>query len=79
MRYSILIGVAEPEPRAEEPKLNCLLEPDPKLRIAVAAPAPFYLSKTWRNVIEKNQMQKRFFKNYLGYNFNPIWVQHQSL
>jgi hypothetical protein len=27
--------------RAEEPKLNCLLEPEPKLQ--VAAPAPFYL------------------------------------
>jgi hypothetical protein len=29
---------------AEEPKLNCLLEPKPKLRIA--APAPFYLLQT---------------------------------
>jgi hypothetical protein len=29
---------------AEEPKLNCLLEPEPKLRIA--APAPFYLPQT---------------------------------
>jgi hypothetical protein len=33
----------EPEPRAEEPKLNCLLDPEPKLRIAApaSAPAPF--------------------------------------
>ncbi len=36
-------GVVEMEPRAEEPKLNCLLEPEPKLRIA----APhFYFSQT---------------------------------
>jgi hypothetical protein len=35
-------SVVEPEPsqRAEEPKLNCLPEPEPQLRIA--APAPFY-------------------------------------
>jgi hypothetical protein len=32
------------EPRAEEPKLNYLPEPEPKLRIA--APAPFYLPQT---------------------------------
>jgi hypothetical protein len=29
---------------AEEPKSNCLLEPEPKLR--AAATAPFYLSQT---------------------------------
>jgi hypothetical protein len=38
--YRIATSVAEPEPRAEEPKLNCLLVTEPKLRIA--APAPFY-------------------------------------
>ncbi len=31
---------AEPEPRAVGPKLNCLLVPEPKLRIAAPAPAP---------------------------------------
>jgi hypothetical protein len=39
-----IISVVEPQPRAEEPKLNCLLEPETKLRIEApaAAPAPFY-------------------------------------
>jgi hypothetical protein len=32
------------EQRAEEPKLNCSLEPEPKFLLA--APAPFCLSKT---------------------------------
>ncbi len=32
------------EPRAEEPKLNCLPDPEPGLRIV--APALFYLPKT---------------------------------
>ncbi len=31
------------EPGAEEPKLNSLLEPEPKLRIAAPAPPLFYL------------------------------------
>jgi hypothetical protein len=39
--HVVLISVAEPEPRDKEPKLNCLLEPETKLRIA--APAPFYI------------------------------------
>jgi hypothetical protein len=33
---------------AEEPEFNCLLEPEPNLRIP--APAPFYLPKTLRNL-----------------------------
>ncbi len=37
---------------AEEAKVNFLLDPEPKLRIAV--PAPFYLSKTRRNFVDKN-------------------------
>jgi hypothetical protein len=32
--------------RVEDPKLNCLLEPEPKLRTAAQAPAPFYLPPT---------------------------------
>ncbi len=38
---------------AEESKLNCLPEPKPKLRIA--APAPFYLPQTWRNFYRKKK------------------------
>jgi hypothetical protein len=40
------ISVAEPVQRAEEPKLNCLPELEPKLQIPASAPAsaPFYLS-----------------------------------
>jgi hypothetical protein len=44
-------SVAEPEPKAEEPKLNCLPEPELKLRIAALATAPapapahFYLQQ----------------------------------
>ncbi len=64
----ILISVVEPEPTAEEPKLNCLLEPEPKLRIA--APAPFYLWQTWRNFIEKIMVAEEIFVNC--YNFNPF-------
>jgi hypothetical protein len=53
---------------AEEPKLNCILEPEPKLRIAAPAPppAPFYLPYL------KIMVAKEFFVNY--YNFNPNWV-----
>ncbi len=40
------ISVAEPEPRAEEPKLSSILELELKLRISAPAPASFYLSKT---------------------------------
>jgi hypothetical protein len=33
------LSVVELEPRAEEPKkLNCLLEPEPKLKLRIAAP-----------------------------------------
>jgi hypothetical protein len=63
------------EPRSEEPKLNCLLEPEPKLRIAAPAPTlsiykglkKFYRKKSW--------LLKKFCK--LRYhNINPSWVQH---
>jgi hypothetical protein len=37
---SVVEPEPEPSPKAEEPKINCLLEPEPQLRIA--APAPFY-------------------------------------
>jgi hypothetical protein len=43
---------------------------EPKLRIAAPALAPFYLSQTWRNVIEKNMVAEEVFVNC--YNFNPI-------
>ncbi len=32
-------------------KLNCLPEPEPKLRIAAQAPVSFYLAKTFREKI----------------------------
>jgi hypothetical protein len=52
-------NIAEPQPRAEEPKLNCLpkLEPEPKLRIAAPAPAPFYI------IIIKDL--KKYYKTWL--------------
>jgi hypothetical protein len=37
---SLFGSVAEPGPRAEEPNLNCLPEPEPKLRISALAPVP---------------------------------------
>jgi hypothetical protein len=49
-----ITNAVELEPRAEEPKSNWLLEPEPKLRIA--SPAPFYLSRTGRNFLEKKIM-----------------------
>ncbi len=55
-----------------QPKLNCLVEPEPKLRIAATAPttatatapAPLHLSKTGRNFIEKIMVAEEFFVNY---------------
>ncbi len=49
------------------------------IRIAALAPAPhpFYLSKTWRNFIEKIKVAKEVYVNY--HNFYPIWVQHASI
>jgi hypothetical protein len=42
----VVASVGEPEPIAKEPKWNCLPEPEPELKLLIAAPAPFYLSKT---------------------------------
>jgi hypothetical protein len=76
LHEALVVSVAEP--KAEEPKLNCLLEAEPKLRIATPAPeAPVYLSKTLKNSVEKNYGCKRSFVNY--HKFNPIWVQHASI
>ncbi len=53
------------EPRAEEPNLNCLLEPKPRLRITV--PAPFYLPQTlFKNIMVAEEVVLNC------YNFNPI-------
>jgi hypothetical protein len=60
----------EPEPRAKEPKLNSLPEPELKLRIAAPDPAPFYLPQTERYFIEKSMVAEEVFVNC--YNFNPI-------
>ncbi len=58
------------------PKLNCLLEPEPKLRILAPAPAPFFFQRL--EILEKKIMvAKEVFVNF--YNFNPIWVQHASI
>ncbi len=62
----MVTSVAEPEPTAKAPKLNCL--PEPKLRIA--APALFYLPQTWRKLYKKIMVAKEVFVNC--YNFNPI-------
>jgi hypothetical protein len=35
----VFYSVVEPKPRAEEPKLNCYPESEPKLRIAAPAPS----------------------------------------
>jgi hypothetical protein len=35
---TLVSSVVEPEPRGEEPKLNLLSEPEPKLQIAAPAP-----------------------------------------
>jgi hypothetical protein len=63
--------------RTEEPKLSCLLELEPKLRFAAPAPAPFFLSETSRNFIEKIMIAKEVF--VYCHNFNLIWVQHASI
>ncbi len=60
-------SVAEPEPRADEQRLNCLPEPELKLLIAAPAPAPapalapFYLPQAWRNFIEKKTWLLKMF------------------
>jgi hypothetical protein len=56
----------ELEPRAEKRKLNCLLEPEPKLQIAAPAPAPTDLKKFYL----KNHGAEEVFVNC--YNFNLI-------
>jgi hypothetical protein len=50
------------EPRAEEPKLDCFPEPEPKLRIA--APAPFFLPQTGLKeiLVKKNGCWRSFCK-----------------
>ncbi len=45
------------EPRAEEPKLNCL--PEPELKLRIAAQVPFYLPQTSRNFIVKKWLLKK--------------------
>jgi hypothetical protein len=64
------------EPRSEEPKLNCLLESEPKLRIAALTPAPALSIYTRLEEIfrKKIMVAKEVFVNYN--NFNPIWLQH---
>jgi hypothetical protein len=47
---------------------NCLLEPEPKLRIA--APVSFYLPQTFGNIIENVMVAEEVIVNC--YNFNPI-------
>ncbi len=55
-------SVVEPEPRAEEPKLNCLPEPEPKIQ--VEAPA---LSIYHRNFIEKIMVTEEVFCKLLQF------------
>jgi hypothetical protein len=52
---------------AEKPNLNCLLEPEPKLRIP--DPAPFYLRQTWSNIIFKIMVAEEFFRKFFYINF----------
>jgi hypothetical protein len=48
IRPALQSRIEEPEPCAEEPEVNCLLEPEPKLQIAAPAlaPAPLHLLQT---------------------------------
>ncbi len=63
-----MIRVVEPEPRAEEPKLNCLPEPEPKLRIE--APAPFLYHRPEEIVQKKIMVAEEVF--VYCYNYNSI-------
>ncbi len=57
-------SVVGQEPRTE--KLNCL--PEPKQKLWIAAPAPFYfLPQTWRNFIDKNHGWWRSFCELLQF------------
>jgi hypothetical protein len=56
------------EPRAEEPKLNCL--PEPELKLRIAAQVPFYLPQTSRKLYCKKMVAEEPFVHC--YNFNPI-------
>jgi hypothetical protein len=54
------------EPRAKEPKLNCLPEP----KVQIAASAPFHLPQTWKKFYRKKIMvAEEVFVNC--YYFNP--------
>jgi hypothetical protein len=56
--FCIMLSVGEPEPRAKEPNLNCLLKPKPNLRIVAPAPVFFCLSKIHKE-------QKKFYRKKL--------------
>jgi hypothetical protein len=74
------ISVAEPESRAEEQKLSCLLEPEPKLQncgsgsfLFIKDLKKFYRKKSW--------LQKEFVVNYHSFKFLILfgYNMHQSL
>jgi hypothetical protein len=72
----MLTSVGVPEPRAEEPKLNCLLEPELKITncgsgyfLFIKDLKKFYLKKSW--------LLQNFLVNF--YTFNPIRVKHASI
>jgi hypothetical protein len=56
---------------AEESKLNCLLEPEPKSQIAASDPASF-LTQTWRNLYKKIMVAEEVFVNC--YNFITLLI-----
>jgi hypothetical protein len=65
-----IISVGEPEPRAEEPEFNCLLEPEPepKLQIAALANLGSFLCIKGQNFMVGEEV---FVKCC---NFNPVAV-----
>jgi hypothetical protein len=79
--YSLRIGQGR-EQKVINPTLNqyCGARAEyPKLRISAPDPAPasFYLSKTYRNFIEKISVAEDGFVNC--YDFYPIRVKHASI
>jgi len=71
---ALLTSVAEP--RAEEPKINCLLEPAEITNSGSGFGSFLRLEKFFK---KKIMVANEFCVNY--HNFNPIWVHnmHQSL
>jgi hypothetical protein len=69
--------VAKPEPRAEDPKLNCLPEPGPKLRIDSSS-GSFQFTSGLKKFFRKKIMLAEEVFVIIWYYFNPNTFSQQK-